>query len=63
MKIAQPVNAIARSAEEAFAGAHKVGYPIVIRPSYVLGGRAMEIVRDDEGLDRYIRHAVQVSGD
>jgi len=63
LKIAQPVNAIARSAEEAFAGAHKVGFPVVIRPSYVLGGRAMEIVRDDEQLDRYIRHAVQVSGD
>ncbi|CAN5309368.1 carbamoyl-phosphate synthase large subunit [soil metagenome] len=63
LKIAQPINAIARSAEEAFAGAHQVGYPIVIRPSYVLGGRAMEIVRDDEQLERYIRHAVQVSGD
>ncbi|RAK51402.1 carbamoyl-phosphate synthase large subunit [Phenylobacterium deserti] len=63
LNIAQPENAIARSAEEAFAGAHKVGYPVVIRPSYVLGGRAMEIVRDDEQLDRYIRTAVQVSGD
>jgi carbamoyl-phosphate synthase large subunit len=59
----QPINAIARSAEEAFAGAHSVGYPIVIRPSYVLGGRAMEIVRDDEQLARYVREAVQVSGD
>src|SRR6185312_8247158 len=63
LKIAQPINAIARSRDEAFAGAHQVGYPVVIRPSYVLGGRAMEIVRDDEQLDRYIRHAVQVSGD
>ncbi|MDB5418538.1 MAG: carB, partial [Phenylobacterium sp.] len=63
LKIQQPINAIARSREEAFAGAHSVGYPVVIRPSYVLGGRAMEIVRDDEQLDRYIRHAVQVSGD
>jgi carbamoyl-phosphate synthase large subunit len=63
LNIAQPVNAFARSAEEAFAGAHKVGYPIVIRPSYVLGGRAMEIVRDDEQLGRYIRDAVKVSGD
>ncbi|HEY8572210.1 carbamoyl-phosphate synthase large subunit [Phenylobacterium sp.] len=63
LKIAQPVNGIARSGEEAFAVAHKVGYPIVIRPSYVLGGRAMEIVRDDEQLERYIKHAVQVSGD
>jgi carbamoyl-phosphate synthase large subunit len=63
LKIAQPVNAIARSGEEAFAAAHQVGYPVVIRPSYVLGGRAMEIVRDDEQLDRYIKTAVQVSGD
>ncbi|WP_312161925.1 carbamoyl-phosphate synthase large subunit [Phenylobacterium sp.] len=63
LKIAQPVNAIARSREEAFAGAHKVGYPIVIRPSYVLGGRAMEIIRDDEQLERYVNTAVQVSGD
>lgn len=63
LEIAQPVNAIARSAEEAFAGAAKVGFPVVIRPSYVLGGRAMEIVRDNEQLDRYIRTAVQVSGD
>ena len=59
----QPINAIARSDAEAKAAAHKVGYPVVIRPSYVLGGRAMEIVRDDEGLDRYVTHAVQVSGD
>jgi carbamoyl-phosphate synthase large subunit len=63
LKIAQPENAIARSPEEAFEGAHTVGYPVVIRPSYVLGGRAMEIVRDDEQLARYIRDAVQVSGD
>jgi len=63
LKIAQPINAIARSRDEAFEGAHQVGYPVVIRPSYVLGGRAMEIVRDDEQLDRYIRTAVQVSGD
>ena len=63
LEIAQPINAIARSRDEAFAGAHKVGYPVVIRPSYVLGGRAMEIVRDDEQLERYITTAVQVSGD
>ena len=61
--IAQPVNAIARTPEEAFEGARRVGYPVVIRPSYVLGGRAMEIVRDEEQLGRYIKNAVQVSGD
>ncbi|MDD7971576.1 carbamoyl-phosphate synthase large subunit [Roseinatronobacter alkalisoli] len=58
----QPVNGIASSPEQAFAIAQKVGYPLVIRPSYVLGGRAMEIVRDDAHLERYIRDAVQVSG-
>jgi carbamoyl-phosphate synthase large subunit len=63
LKIQQPINAIARSRDEAFAGAHQVGYPVVIRPSYVLGGRAMEIVRDDEQLERYITNAVKVSGD
>src|SRR5215472_14839350 len=63
INIAQPVNGIARSAEEAFAAVRRIGYPVVIRPSYVLGGRAMEIVRDDEQLSRYITSAVQVSGD
>ncbi|MFT3996521.1 MAG: carbamoyl-phosphate synthase large subunit [Asticcacaulis sp.] len=63
IKLTQPVNAIARTPEEAFTAAHSVGYPIVIRPSYVLGGRAMEIIRDDEQLTRYVREAVQVSGD
>jgi len=61
--IAQPINAIARTPEEAFEGARRVGYPVVIRPSYVLGGRAMEIVRDEEQLGRYIKNAVHVSGD
>ena len=61
--IKQPVNAFARSPEEAKTAAHQVGYPVVIRPSYVLGGRAMEIVRDDEQLARYVRDAVHVSGD
>ncbi len=60
--IAQPVNGIARSAEEAFEAARRVGLPVVIRPSYVLGGRAMEIIRDEEGLERYIKTAVEVSG-
>jgi hypothetical protein len=63
LNITQPVNALARSAEECFTAAHEVGYPIVIRPSYVLGGRGMEIVRDDEQLERYVRTAVEVSGD
>jgi carbamoyl-phosphate synthase large subunit len=63
LDIAQPVNALARSSEECFTAAHEVGYPIVIRPSYVLGGRGMEIIRDDEQLERYVRTAVEVSGD
>ena len=58
----QPVGAMARSADEARAKAQEIGYPLVIRPSYVLGGRAMEIVRDDAQLDRYISDAVVVSG-
>jgi carbamoyl-phosphate synthase large subunit len=58
----QPVNGIAHTPEEAFEIAHRVGYPVVIRPSYVLGGRAMEIVRDDGELRRYINEAVVVSG-
>jgi len=59
----QPVNGIARSDAEAMEIAKRVGYPLVIRPSYVLGGRAMEIVRDDAQLARYIKTAVDVSGD
>ncbi|MBP9183595.1 MAG: carbamoyl-phosphate synthase large subunit [Fuscovulum sp.] len=59
----QPHNGTARSRDEAFAVAKDVGYPLVIRPSFVLGGRAMEIVRSDEQLERYISTAVQVSGD
>jgi carbamoyl-phosphate synthase large subunit len=59
----QPENGIARSEEEAVRIAEKIGYPVVIRPSYVLGGRAMEIVRDRSQLERYIREAVVVSGD
>ncbi len=62
LNLKQPVNGIASSPEEAQAIAQRVGYPLVIRPSYVLGGRAMEIVRDDAHLERYIRDAVQVSG-
>ena len=59
----QPKNAIARSDAGAIAAAEAVGFPLVIRPSYVLGGRAMEIVRDMTQLKRYIRDAVVVSGD
>ncbi len=59
----QPENAIATTDAQAKAAAEKLGYPLVIRPSYVLGGRAMEIVRDTAQLDRYIREAVVVSGD
>jgi len=59
----QPENGVARSEEEAMREAAKIGYPVVVRPSYVLGGRAMEIVEDDTGLARYMREAVQVSPD
>ena len=58
----QPHNGIARSADEARAIAAEIGFPVVIRPSYVLGGRAMEIVHDETQLDRYISEAVVVSG-
>jgi carbamoyl-phosphate synthase large subunit len=58
----QPANGTAYSPEEAEAIAQDIGYPVVIRPSYVLGGRAMEIVHDTTGLHRYIRNAVRVSG-
>jgi carbamoyl-phosphate synthase large subunit len=58
----QPRNGVARSREEALRVAGEIGYPLVIRPSYVLGGRAMEIVRDEAHLERYIREAVVVSG-
>jgi len=63
LKLKQPYNGIASSPEQAFEIAKDVGYPLVIRPSYVLGGRAMEIVRDDAQLTRYINEAVVVSGD
>ena len=59
----QPKNAIAHTDAEAMEAAGEIGFPLVIRPSYVLGGRAMEIVRDMPGLERYIREAVVVSGD
>ena len=55
--------AIARTDEEAVAAANRFGYPVMLRPSFVLGGRAMEIVHDETDLRRYVREAVQVSGD
>ena len=58
----QPPNGLARSREEAAEVAERIGFPVVIRPSYVLGGRAMEIVHDQAGLARYIDQAVKVSG-
>jgi carbamoyl-phosphate synthase large subunit len=59
----QPENGIARSAREAEEITDRIGFPVVIRPSYVLGGRAMEIVYDRTGLHRYMREAVRVSGE
>jgi carbamoyl-phosphate synthase large subunit len=60
LEIRQPLNGIARSESEAIAIAERIGYPVVVRPSYVLGGRAMEVVFDATELDRYMREAVQI---
>ncbi|QZH74752.1 MAG: carbamoyl-phosphate synthase large subunit [Erythrobacter sp.] len=62
LKLKQPENGIAYSRDEAMAVAHRIGYPVLLRPSYVLGGRAMEIVDSDAQLDNYIATAVDVSG-
>ncbi len=62
LKLRQPDNGTATSQEQAIAIAEKIGYPVVIRPSYVLGGRAMQIVYDRDGTERYMRDAVKVSG-
>jgi carbamoyl-phosphate synthase large subunit len=59
----QPPNRIARSRQEALVGAGEIGFPLVVRPSYVLGGRAMEIVHNIEDLDNYMTVAIQVSND
>jgi carbamoyl-phosphate synthase large subunit len=63
LKLKQPANGIARSREEAIAVANRIGYPVLMRPSYVLGGRAMEIVDGQAQLEEYITTAVQVSGE
>ncbi len=63
LDLKQPANGISRSLEEAVAVADKIGFPLVVRPSYVLGGRAMEIVHDHASLTRYMTTAVKVSGD
>ncbi len=63
LKLKQPVNDTARSQEEAVEIANSIGFPLVVRPSYVLGGRAMEIVYDNESLERYMKTAVKVSND
>jgi carbamoyl-phosphate synthase large subunit len=63
LKLRQPPNRTARSAPEALKLAEEIGYPMVVRPSYVLGGRAMEIVHQQSELERYMREAVKVSND
>ena len=62
LKLRQPENGTALTEEDAVASANRIGYPVVIRPSYVLGGRAMQIVHEEEGLRSYIRDAVKVTG-
>ncbi len=63
LKLVQPANATARDADEAVRLATEIGYPLVVRPSYVLGGRAMEVVYGEDDLRRYMREAVQVSNE
>ena len=61
LNLLQPENETATSVDEARAVAERIGYPVVVRPSFVLGGRAMEIVYDRDSLDRYMDHAVEAS--
>ena len=61
LDLLQPPNRIAASAQEALQGAGEIGYPLVVRPSYVLGGRAMEVVHNEEDLQNYMKAAIQVS--
>ena len=63
LDLRQPPNATARTEAEALTKAEALGYPLVVRPSYVLGGRAMEIVHEQQDLERYMREAVRVSND
>ncbi len=63
LKLRQPPNRTARSPQKALQVAEEIGYPLVVRPSYVLGGRAMEIVYQQSDLERYMREAVKVSND
>ena len=63
LKLLQPPNRTARTNQEAMAKAREIGYPLVVRPSYVLGGRAMEIIHVESDLERYMREAVKVSND
>jgi carbamoyl-phosphate synthase large subunit len=63
LKLRQPPNRTARAPEQAIELAREIGYPLVVRPSYVLGGRAMEIVHHQSDLERYMREAVKVSND
>jgi carbamoyl-phosphate synthase large subunit len=61
LKLRQPEGVLARGLDDAVAGAAKVGYPVLIRPSYVLGGRAMEVIPNEEELHRYVTQALQAS--